>query len=161
MGYPSLAQTQNELEQTRAWQHLMLAGLVKGRYSGVGQPGDLFNNTAPRGPLTYSGYIIDNGRSSDTGWMTSNTIRDRNYIRFGNCTGFGSRICLDPIIDPTSVFSIDTKIDDGKPDLGLLTTIQGGYAVTYLSNCKTGSEPNSVYNISYEGAACVIQYAID
>jgi hypothetical protein len=154
----------NDMEQTRVWQHLSLARLIKGTYVGVGQPGWINGGTSPKGPLEFSGYIIENGNT--IGWIIANSLIDKNYIRFGNCanTAMGSgRLCsVVPIINPTSMFSIDTKIDDGKPDLGLITTVQTpAFTNIYFPNCKTGSEPNSIYNIIYEGAACTIHYAID
>jgi prepilin-type N-terminal cleavage/methylation domain-containing protein len=157
--------TTSDYEQTRAWQHLSLAKLIKGTYVGVGQPGHINSNTSPRGPLDFSGYIIDNATSVDTGWTTAASLSQKNYIRFGNCAAgvWSGRGCFStPIIDPASIFSIDVKADDGNPDLGLITVFSAGFSsATGQTNCKTGTEPNSIYNISYEGPACSIHYAID
>jgi len=117
-------------EPGRLWQHMAMAGLIEGSYSGIGildQPGV----NIPASKLSGGGYVI--------AWMTTGgfyaaSASDPNRIQIGRAvtgvTGAGHAL-----LRPEEGWNIDTKMDDGNPYSGAMrgwtgTGFTGGGCVT-------------------------------
>ncbi len=122
----------NSREELRSWQHLSLAGLIKGNYLGL-LNGDEFgffpginHPITPFGNKTFYNYY--NYRYDPlVGISLSNLAPDGD----GNSE----------VMDPKDVYSIDLKYDDSKPSSGLVI-LQGfcrdseDYDVNYNGKCS-------------------------
>lgn len=138
------------------WQHLALAGLIEGSYTGV------------TGPLTSEDHIIGRNapasRLSGTGWgvfyrSSTNGTPDRMFdglyehsFIHGNkdpVTGWPEAASM----RPEDAWNIDSKIDDGKPAQGFLF----GLPWTTCTNASGQSDTNTGYRLTSTDIACVIR----
>lgn len=121
----------------RVWQHLTNAGLIEGTYAGidnVSTPGTLAGYNAPKakiganaafgmqwtGPTTLAVNIFDGD------YM--NTILYGGFITSTSPRG--------PVIKAEEAWNIDSKIDDGRPAYGMVTSYKQGNPV-HSPNCTT------------------------
>jgi prepilin-type N-terminal cleavage/methylation domain-containing protein len=116
----------NTYESFRFWQHLANANLISGTYTGVAGSATIGdhdpNVNAPASKISGAGYSAfwsgnTAGVSSGTSWMFDGIYA--NVIEFGKC---GAWDCILPAITPTEMYSIDLKLDDGKPGMGRVVT---------------------------------------
>jgi prepilin-type N-terminal cleavage/methylation domain-containing protein len=143
-----------------AWEHLALAGLVEGTYTGNTIDAATANDGA-----TAFGTNIPGSRVKNAGWtiyyydpqpISSVTHFDGPYGTFfffgaTNGTNVSSRAAF----KPEEAWNIDTKLDDGKPALGLIRTLesQGGLC-SDLAASAVASLPASVYVLSTTSIVC-------
>lgn len=127
-------------EGFRVWQQLALAGLYPGTYTGTNGPSDgrdaVIGSNIPKSAssgggftLTWAPYITADG------WMFAG-----NY---GNNIFFGADhssiyYTVAPIYTPINAYSLDTKIDDGKPGTGRLRV---WHSAGSGQNCASSSDP--------------------
>jgi prepilin-type N-terminal cleavage/methylation domain-containing protein len=137
-------------EELRAWQHLSLAGLVSGSYSGIAttlNQSDIGTNI-PASKLSPGGYYL----MTDT-WGKYSWGSQKIYLGFG-----AFKVNYDPegnILNPNDAYNIDVKTDDGFPINGnTLAAGQGG------TNCFTGNTATAVYSLSTTGITCYMSFAI-
>jgi len=100
-------------ESVLAWQHLSLAGLDSGRYSGdlisgMHIPGE----NIPAAPYEDSGYLISSSIAyHHTGWD------DTHYLKIGKSSDWRFEA---PIVPLQDAIALDTKLDDGIASRGRL-----------------------------------------
>lgn len=106
-------------EMTYFWQHLGMAGLVGGSYSSS------WPTSAVPGPGYFPFLPIENAAPLPRGWMSNVTIWYENFVNQNHFligpastdvawyTGYAKRFS-----SCETLWSIDTKIDDGLPGLG-------------------------------------------
>lgn len=150
------ATTSNEL--FGAWEHLAMAGLVEGSYSGNTGHATVFINRTP-----IYGTNAPVGKISSAGWMFHSqgdyTVADTlffegnydNMLAFGTATpnGFG------PVLKPEEAWNIDTKMDDGKPGTGKVKTREEyGTTCTDLAASATTAASNHAYLLSNSAVTC-------
>jgi prepilin-type N-terminal cleavage/methylation domain-containing protein len=127
------------------WIHLASAGLIEGSYtnaagttqtSGTHIPPSKLGNAAWR--VAGLGSIGDNGVGSPVAGATvpaASTFYDANY---GNVLmlGTGTNSLLPAgVLKPEEAWNIDTKMDDGKPDLGAVLTLESQGNATAGAGC--------------------------
>ncbi len=120
-------------ERFRAWQHLGNAGLVEGSYTGrtsgangsaaCGTDGRACPMTKLGSSTTYSFASI--GTAGDTNVFARPS--QANYIFLGSDTT--------PGLTPEELWSIDTKLDDGRPAYGRIFTTKR--TASFCSLCVT------------------------
>lgn len=144
-------------ERFRFWQHLKNAGLIQGRYSGVGVNADL---TIPR-----AGVNVPASKVNKAGFSVAYNaphLGDPNYFdeQGGNMMFFGTvgGSMWYPIISPKEAESIDLKLDDGKPATGLMTTYKS--SGTVAPGCATGDTLSAEYNLQAKGPLCSLRMNI-
>lgn len=129
-------------ERLRFWQHLVNAGLIEGKYSGVTGPlGDddviagVNVPTASFDPISvftvYSLSILNTNSwwfPNDYGFVSLLLGADTNG---SNWNGDSS------ILFPEDAWNIDMKMDDGKPGGGKITTM----LASRRGNCATSDDP--------------------
>lgn len=127
----SVAASASDDEIFRFWQHLVLAELLDGGYTGVGGgSGGLQADIAinvPSTPRTKVGIIAIYGALNGS---------SRNELRIG---GFALNAALTgAALKPVEALALDKKTDDGNAEAGLVRAIEG--TETYLSagDCESG-----------------------
>lgn len=140
-------------ETFRFWQHLANAGLVQGEYTGVAGSGGTAHS--------LSGENVPTSKFSNASWGVTNF---EDYPGFGGFYfdynyGTGLHIGSEwfvgwntgPVFTPEEAWSLDTKIDDGKPTGGLVIASQ-------TVNCTDATGPTDVsgteYMLSETGINC-------
>lgn len=132
-----------------AFKHLQLAGLINGKFTGVGGPGGPLNAVIGTNVPTLSlpgvtGWF--NTPSAD-GYVTgSGSFYDGTY---GTIFIIGKEMTNMPwgaFLSPVDAFQLDTKFDDGQPDKGWMRTRKD------YSNCVSGT----AYQTSSTADSCVL-----
>ena len=134
------------------WQHLANAGLIEGSYSGQSGAGDYDDTSAanaPKSKLNNSLWFVANDATSG-GAMFPAAVARHNF-RIGGLNPGHWPAGL--ILKPEELWNIDTKLDDGKPGLGVITSYLGAYVGA--PNCTTTAVAStSLYNLSHGSNAC-------
>jgi len=143
-----------------AWEHLAMAGLVEGSYTGntthastASSPTSTFGVNIPRskvGNAGWSVYYISQTLISNTSFFDGNY---GNILFFGGVSG--SNVAFEPILKPEEAWNIDTKLDDGKPAIGIVRTREvDGAACTDLASSASVSLAASAYLLTNTANAC-------
>lgn len=118
------------------WNHLALAGLIEGQYSGLAGTSNDWHSmpgtNLPASKLRKAGWA-----ASTTGTLTSvNFFFDGQY---GNSFSIGSgdtaNLSYPNSLTPPEAWNIDTKMDDGMPGTGKIVM----RCLTGYGGCTTGS----------------------
>lgn len=147
----------NTTEKFHFWVQLASAGLVEGDYSGFDAEGDDFATVGvdlPRSKIDRAGFsIVRPGVLEDLGdfMVYMGLTFPPNMLSFGTptdryTTGF-------PALKPAEAWSVDTKLDDGKPGRGKMLGFYSGCASTTVAS-------TSEYNLASETTACALLYAL-
>lgn len=130
--YPSSSLSQNEA--LRAWQHLSLAGMIQGSYTG----------TTSSAGLNVPGTNVPYARYPAGVWTI---FYDEPYgppIYFGQVLRiYSASNPTSSLLPPNDAYVLDVKIDDGYPRNGL---VWGDTAMTYCF--LNATYINSPYNLS-------------
>ena len=156
----------NQCENQEFWRHLAKAGLIEGIYTTSSTQVDCYSNDyigtqMPSTKLSGVGIMI-----SYTGTIVTGATFPNNFLypgNYGNVFYVGSMIGVNwttsnPAFKTEEAWNIDTKIDDGKPDSGIMTSVLLG---TYNTGCATsvtqGSAAYALSNTSTNQCSLVIQ----
>lgn len=142
-------------EQFRGWQQLANAGLVEGSYSGILITPD---------PPAVVGVNIPAGKISTTGWalmhigpISAGVIFDGSYPHmfiYGvqHATAYYPTM---PALKAEEAWSIDTKLDDGKPGYGNVVVQKNSYRPA----CSSTDIPSTaVYQLTDTTKGCDIWF---
>ncbi len=140
-------------ESFRMWQHLANAALIPGNYTGtIGA--DLTrvmpSSRVKRGSVWFVSY---QPQSAGTTSVFSAPARQLFQL-------YGSGLSALEFLKPEEAWNIDTKMDDGRPNLGSIRSNKG---TTALPCSTTFGQPvtadaNSQYNLSSQGMVCYIEF---
>jgi prepilin-type N-terminal cleavage/methylation domain-containing protein len=142
-------------EALGVWQHLALAGLIEGNYTGLWGSGAVLGKNAPN--VNYS--------KQATYWVYSGNLwsqyrRGNSMVLSGYSNVNGWNDFQVNIID---AYNIDTKIDDGLPYLGNIITYNNNSGVCVASGSRIEDSPNkqtTAYKISTPADLCTMQFAL-
>ena len=147
-------------EGFRFWQHLALASLIEGTYSGTATTNNaVLGGNVPRGRISSTGYQIWSEPWASQGWTGTGSTEISNAIRFGAWGAFGgtagdpSRIS-NPSLKCEESWNLDTKIDDGKPGLGRLI-LHYNVSAACLSTSVRGT---AEYILTGNGVNALVDY---
>ncbi len=139
------------LESYRYWHHLSLSGIIPGNFIGTGIGGnnsltDSAGVNTPKLPINGVCFL-----SSYGGNITSGT--SRYYGFYPNLWDVGdastSGRCYGNFLTPAEAQSVDAKVDDGKPGIGIIRTFPGDCAT------NTASDPSgAAYMLSTQTISC-------
>ena len=123
-------------EGLRAWQHMSLAGIISGNYTGLPESGAIkYGTNAPEARISGAGYALDTNSTAPSLY----TIPNRIHIRLA---GNGSDVVArHAVLTPPEAQSIDSKIDDGLADNGKVFGVDGIPIGNY--DCTDGLLGNS------------------
>ena len=145
--YYSSSLLQNEA--MRAWQHLSLAGMIRGSYTGIASIANQIDIgvNAPESKYSNGGWSISyNSKPYTPPYWEGQSL---NLGKFqANNLPAGS------LLIPYDAYNIDTKIDDGLPRTGL---VWGDSATTYcFLNATHLDSPYDISNTTVP--ACVMRF---
>lgn len=145
-------------ERFRFWQHLANAELIAGQYTGVTGSGGTYHN--------IMGVNCPISKIEGIGWSASYTAANLaqtaatfwEYFPQGFFLRIGTQGLTDlnsTAITTSDAFSIDSKIDDGKPAKGRIWT-------RTWQNCTTATSRtdynNAIYNVGDEQTLCSLHF---
>lgn len=136
-------------EGLRAWQHMALAGMISGNYTGVTDMagGTYIGVNAPRAQYQNKGWSI----LSDTPYNPPNS--PGQYLNIG-----GPRLGFPPddsILPTIDAYSIDNKIDDGYPRNGL---VWGASIYGFPGGCYFPNTITAPYTTDATNGMCILQF---
>ncbi|MBN8530660.1 MAG: type II secretion system protein [Alphaproteobacteria bacterium] len=137
-------------EDLLAWQHMALAGVMRGNYTGVADPAFPPSGINPGVNAPTSKIIA----SSFTLQRHIPPVDDYNgvygqFVRFAGQTPTGT--LMKPLLNPSEAKRIDAKTDDGNSETGDII----GYNGTGGSgNCTTAGN----YNVANNGPSCCLHW---
>lgn len=132
-------------ERYRAWHHLQNAGLIEGGFSGVFDVGVYSPLTKMDSSARVSVLFMQ--PSTSTTYFTTNVGNMYHVGRYAS----GSST-LGAFATPTEVWNIDTKLDDGKPDTGIVLSMRSTSTIT--PGCVVLNGSISEYNLVDSGKIC-------
>lgn len=153
------AQTSNEI--SNFWIHLAKAGLVEGSYTAIANTTLTPGTNNPRAKLNNSAWNVG---SLGTVLNTSGTYYEGSY---GNVFFFGSgtnATTPGAVLKPEEAWNIDTKLDDGKPQLGTVTTLESQGNATAGARCGNaaantgGNTTVTDYDLTTGSAFCSLVF---
>ncbi len=152
-GDESIATHAASYEPIRFWQHLALAGLIDGSYTGFRNGRiEITDETLPAAPIDGASFSITTGSVYSSPAQSNNrlTLNGNDGCNIYNNTG---------ILTGTEALSIDRKIDDGSADSGKAYSSKGhstsGCAVV-LSGCTDNEKtnPTGTYDLTSDEPSC-------
>lgn len=136
-------------ESLLAWQHLGLAGLAAGEFSGSGN-GALIGVNTPAS-RAGGGYTLHDGAEVKEKYGVSNgMLMLKNYILLGNPSSGGKTDA--PLFAPADAMNIDDKMDDANPDSGAV--------MARGTNCTLNDGQDVYYDINFETPECVLEFRL-
>lgn len=144
----------NSNEMFRFWQHLANAGLIAGSYNGVRlETNDRSTGAgnAPQGRFGQSYWFIEDGVPREAGNTRYFRAIYGNYFMHGSLSNNNPPAL--PLISPAELWSVDTKVDDGRPATGSLM------AYRHDECTNSGGDPtqiNAEYLVSVSDPHCAI-----
>lgn len=140
-------------ETFQFWRQLALSGLIEGTYTGLAGSisyyhADIGNNVPASKSGSNAGWSVRNITTGDT-WVFTNWAAS-NALYLGGSTATNED-GDSPTLQPSELWNIDTKLDDGKPAYGVIQT----YNATARANCATVNDPATAqYSLSSTGKNC-------
>ncbi len=144
-----------------AFQHLHLAGLIDGGFTGesAGGPGTVYAKAGinvPRSAMQGVAYMLDHPTALDGSVASDSLYFDGFYghvLRVGSLDASGISLPSGAFLSPEQAQSVDLKFDDGLPGSGWVMTPKNAA----LSSCSTSDTPStSVYNMNVSAIACAL-----
>jgi prepilin-type N-terminal cleavage/methylation domain-containing protein len=146
-------------EPFRFWQHLANASLIEGRYTGAGnaasQYGTILGQNAPRSKLTNAGWIpfpVAKIPSGGSFYTSPFPVTSQNALQLGGVYDANSYLS-NGVIRPEEAWNIDTKMDDGLPGLGKVTTALNT-AIPQTNCASTNVTTTAVYSLNNRAIVC-------
>ena len=143
------------------WKQLANAGLIEGSYSNTSN-GGAWRSTGgvnvPVSKLSNAGWTVV-GRSdivTQAGWYTTMfpPSNSTNWLEFGTP---GDALTQIPALRNEEAWNIDTKLDDGRPGTGIVTT----YNVVTHANCASSNTASiAIYQLSVTSLACTLNMGL-
>lgn len=144
-------------EMFRFWQQLAIAGLIKGKYTGVsgasGSAHHILGTNAPSSAINGAvfGFSYFNYPNGDSNTYAMNY---ENTFWFGAVTVSRPQ---NPVFSPAEAQVIDKKIDDGKPATGFVISLSNYNPWLNSKACSTSTNQtdySGIYNVSVKDITC-------
>ena len=140
------------LETYLAWMHLSLSGIINGSYNGVMGTGPVAGVNAIKSVYPGACMMLEYcAAASNCAYMTGNVMTFGGPIASNNCHN--------GILSKMDAYIIDSKLDDGLPNVGEVRSRINGSGTIPPSGCPTNTTANSTsatYNFGvapYQGCA--------
>ena len=141
-------------ETFRFWQHMANAGLIEGNYTGIAGAGGAFHSVRgtniPKSKLEGAGWFSYGGWA--TAWAGDVVMFSGSY---GDVIVIGGDVAnsmpyASNIFSPDEAWSMDSKIDDGKPGQGDLRT----YNWPGCTNAANKDDVTTTYKLTVSSKVC-------
>lgn len=155
-------------EYHRVWEQLSRAGLIEGSYAYLSSAG-LTESQAlgvefPAVGVDRAGVIFSYIGVINSVSMSPPSIHGStgHFLTIGAPSIYSSNL-NEGIVRPDEAFSMDTKIDDGRPGTGLLFAHYDSSRPDVLTTrCVTSfSSPNANYNLTFTNKGCTLLFRIN
>lgn len=151
---------QARLEHFRFFQHLALAGLLDGSYSGVGGPGNLYydyitGTNSPKTPISGLGVALYVPFPVSTVWPDVHGLQEdprTHELQFGSENISNNINYTSGKLTVQDLINMDQKVDDGLANDGLLRAPKQAHT----PDCVTGTEPDYAYNTASLEGLCLL-----
>jgi hypothetical protein len=137
------------------WQHMANAGLIEGSYTGISGAGAgtelVFGENIPVSRLSAAAWSAAYV-GAFAGSSTSYALDYGNMLRFGSLyygTNTGANLT------PSEAWSLDKKLDDGKPGRGKVIARYWNNACALASS---NADLNADYKLSETGKTCSLNF---
>lgn len=145
------------------WRHLSQANLIEGAY---GSPGGVnaidLDSGEVTGPVTTAAQVAGNFPAAKLGngnYFIVYSEDASNYFQILGVTGItGTALTSAPQITPREAYDIDSKVDNGVPNSGRVTAMDGAAVNTPPStggsgagDCVTVTDETGTYNLGTAG----------
>lgn len=140
-------------EALRAWQHLSLAEMVKGSYTGATSPSGhiLAGLNVPESKVDMGGYVFNTLADAMLGGAPAGT--SITVARLAD-----TALTYIPLLTPAEAFNLDRKFDDGQPGSGI---IKAPDTAGFYPTCTTSDDVDTAeYNAVIDTKECIINYRI-
>lgn len=139
-GAVELSTTAGANENSTFWIHLSSAGMIEGSYTNIAAASTSVCNAAmtpgtnnPKAKIAFGGWnALEVPTYSDSG-TTSVVYYNGSYgnaLILGGGTTCGRDTAMTGIVKAEEAWNIDTKIDDGKPNLGSMVVFESQGSAT-------------------------------
>lgn len=138
-------------ERWLAWQHLSLAGMIEGKFTGASNDAGPFTRAPGINGPTWS---LGSSVFSDIVFLVGPVSGSPHYFDGpynNNTLWIGQNIAT-----PDELWSIDSKIDNGLPGTGSVVTLKA--SSTWGTGCATSDAVSAEYNVSSSNKTCTILY---
>lgn len=135
------------------WQHLQLAGLINGQYTGVGGP----NSTASHIQHQAPGENCPESKFGNAGWAIISEDPGHSYyfqMNYKNSLLFGGEATnnnplITAVLTNEEAWNIDTKVDDGMPARGQVIAARWTCA-----DADGNDDYDAVYDLDEDSVIC-------
>ncbi len=140
-------------ERYSAWKHLANAGLIEGSYTGKteGASGTAVTKSGVNVPAGKIGGIFDI-------YYELSAADGNPYVFSGSSLNRNTITLYSAKITPSEVWNIDTKLDDGSPVYGLITTNKK--SATVAPDCATGDDDKATYDFASSVTTCLLRLGV-
>lgn len=138
-------------ERFTSWQHLANAGLIEGSYTGIagsGHNAHATNTNSPVSKLSAGLWFLAYDITSSAALYP--VALPRNNFRLG--VAVANSWPYTGIMKPEEMWNIDTKVDDGRPATGTVTSLMS----SYRGNCASSDLVDATYVLTHTGNTCII-----
>jgi prepilin-type N-terminal cleavage/methylation domain-containing protein len=134
----------------RFWQHLSLAGMVEGTYSGGSTT--VIGTSVPASKLGNAGWSAVDYSSYNSGDTEKFAATYGNTLLFG--TLYPGGFTDQPALSPEEMWNIDTKMDDGMPATGRMLS---GKRIP-CTNSTSATDYGTTYKLGVKQLYCPIHF---
>lgn len=139
-------------ETFRGWQHLALAGLIEGTYTG--NAGSIYGSDPDAG-VNVPASRLKNGVWGygyfDNSTGTNNHAFNYNMLNWMVVGSEDDNAYADgPLLRPEEAWNIDTKLDDGRPAMGRVLAND----ISICTNTTVATNRNSDYLLTTSSVSC-------
>lgn len=147
-------------EAFRGWQHMALAGLIEGSYTGNAGPSyasqHILGTNSPRSKFSNVGFslLFDDYSITSYPWVFA-----RDYRQWMQMGANDNQQLDNEFLSPEEAWNVDTKIDDGKPAQGKVN-VTGSPAVTNCTTASGSTDFNGEYRLNDRSIACALLFSL-
>lgn len=151
-------------EVYRYWQHLANAGLIEGTFTGTYENAATWaiapGTNVPRSKIQNAGWgIVAIGDPNFLGWYLDMfpPSNSTHWLEFGWAPSTSNNYLYNPVLTTEEAWNIDSKIDDGMPGTGKITT----FNPTRNSGCASSSTATTAtYVLSNTSPRCTMMMGL-
>lgn len=154
-------------ERHRFWQHLALAGLIEGQFSGVpgasGECHSVLNTNPPntmRSRIANAGFSVTGAPDVLSGHASFFDGEYGTRLFFGGQNDTLASSMWTPAIKSEEAWNLDTKLDDGRPAYGKVQTYKNGSTWGSPACATTNASATAEYALSVSGNICALMFTI-
>jgi prepilin-type N-terminal cleavage/methylation domain-containing protein len=145
-------------EPYRAWQHLVLANMISGNFTGVASGGGAVPGTnVPKARLTNTGWSFMNNTAviNNVNWYNNDLS---NLLALGAPIAAGAT--QGAALTAQEAVALDRKLDDGLPATGRVVALKPTPS-TITPNCtNSATDATAAYNVTVDGKLCSLMMSL-